>query len=70
MRIFYICLLCSVGSYHISYFLRRKWRKSGRNRKSKSPSKKPQPPVIDTNQVTFENEKVLENQLPEDDDEY
>ncbi|UJR28424.1 hypothetical protein I4U23_009664 [Adineta vaga] len=70
MRIFYIFSICSLGSYHILYFLRKKWIKGGKKSKPKSK------PIVarlslsdESKHDTFENEKINEDMSGEEEDE-
>jgi hypothetical protein len=68
MRIFYIFLICSISSYYILFFLRDKWRKGGKNSKSKASIVRPLP-VSENKRDTFENEKVHEEDMSGEEDE-
>jgi len=68
MRSFYIFLICSISSYYILFFLRDKWRKGGKNSKSKASIVRPVP-VSENKRDTFENEKVHEEDMSGEEDE-
>ena len=67
MKIFYIFWICLLGTYHILFWLRNKWRKSGKKSKSRTIVVKPSP-TTEKKHDTFENEKINED-VSDDEDE-
>ncbi|CAF2578717.1 unnamed protein product [Rotaria sp. Silwood2] len=68
MRIFYILLISSIGSYHILFFLQQKWRKGWKTPKP-IPSVVKRASISETKHDTFENEKVNEEDMSGEEDE-
>ncbi|CAF1039198.1 unnamed protein product [Rotaria sp. Silwood1] len=68
MKVFYILLISSVGSYHVLFFLRERWRKGWKPSKPTRPVIK-RASISETKHDTFENEKVNEENMSGEEDE-
>lgn len=68
LKIFYIVSICSIGSYHVLFIISEVWRKGWKKPKSK-PSAMKSSSIIETNNDTFENEKVYDEDESGEEDE-